>query len=200
MEVLNAYVGWGEYIDQSMGFQENAKELTTFAATKLGMRDEVISTKTFAGKVDKCLAHVLDQQSEGGKHFVDSREIKLGCCRDRSVATAVARPMEPLSMERETRHVPFVGPPTSSHNGYYLICTLLFLPGITRYTAVDERTIEIITCFCPQIWPSCFELWTTNDGITYKTTNTICCTRGEIKDITKSHVPEEDPTCMCKVC
>ena len=43
-------------------------------------------------------------------HSIDSEEVRLSLCRDRSVATAVAVAIQPLSMQREVTPMPFCGP------------------------------------------------------------------------------------------
>jgi hypothetical protein len=79
-------------------------------------------------------------------HSIDSEEVRLSLCRDRSVATAVAVPIQPLSMQREVKPMPFVGPPTSSHNGIYITGPGILGCALSEITAVDDRTLEWRGC------------------------------------------------------
>ena len=81
-------------------------------------------------------------------HSIDSDEVRLSLCRDRSVATAVAVPIQPLLMQREVKPMPFVGPPTSSHNGIYISGPGLCGCALSLITAVDDRTLELQGCAC----------------------------------------------------
>ena len=105
-------------------------------------------------------------------HSIGSEEVQLSLCRDRSVATAVAVPIQPLSMQREVETA-FVGPPTSSHNGIYISGPGIFCFALSCFTAVDDRTLEWRGC-CP--CGPMHEIYTTNDGIRYSTDRDSCGT------------------------
>ena len=109
-------------------------------------------------------------------HSIDSEEVRLSLCRDRSVATAVAVPIQPLSMQREVKPMPFVGPPTSSHNGIYITGPVYVIFGcaLSLITAVDDRTLEWRGC-APCLCFPWHEFWTTHDGIRYSTSRNGCC-------------------------
>lgn len=210
IEILNAYFGrdpWDVLSDGTLGtynrsedFQRAARSVTEHAASALSIEDQIEDIENLGEKVDKCLAHLLDQQSEGKKHFVDAQEAQLAMCRDRSVSTAVATPLEPLGvkMERNIRSVPFVGPPTSFHNGIYITGGILGL-GIDWYNAVDGRTLESLGCCCFLPLIPTYQVWTTNDGIKYTSEENICKSmEDEIKNMGKCFCRGE--AYSCKVC
>ena len=106
-------------------------------------------------------------------HSIDSEEVRLSLCRDESVATAVAVPIQPLLMQREVKPMPFVGPPTSSHNGIYISGPGVCGCTLSRITVVDDRTLEWHGC-APCLCFPWHEIWTTNDGIRYSTDRDTC--------------------------
>ena len=112
-------------------------------------------------------------RSDEEVHFVDTHVVQLHLNRDRSVATGVAKPMQPppRSMRREIQE-PFEGLPTPVLNGIWL--SLQFgCPLILCLNAVDDRTIEMVVCSCVYPEVPCYELYNTNDGMVSSTELTI---------------------------
>ena len=185
IEILNAYFGRN---DEGKDYEQAARSVIAHTAQVLGIEDRIKAPifgrePKLADKVDRCLEYILlDQRkqhescavpSEERLHPIDSEKVKLSLCRDRSVDTAVARAIQPLSMQREVEPTPFVGPPTSHHNGIYISGPGYCGFALSCFTAVDDRTLEWRGC-APCLCFPWHEIWTTNDGIRYSTDRDTC--------------------------
>lgn len=190
--ILNAYFGRDDepYPPKSGGpgqlagaYMKIASSVIDHATSELGIEAKLNvkhkdgRDRNLADKVDICLEHILETGQMLPNPELQSiacEEVQLSLCRNRSVATAVAVPIQPPSMRRRVEAVSFVGPPTSSHNGIYLSGPGLCGFVIHFITAVDDRTLELSGCG-PCIF--CFPfhvIYTTYDGIRYSTSRDGC--------------------------
>ena len=161
--ILNAYFGRDDEPYPKSGgpgalgraYMKIASSVIDHAASELGIKAKLDvkhnngRARNLADKVDMCLEHILETGQMLPNPELQSiacEEVQLSMCRNRSVATAVAVPIQPPSMQRRVEAVPFVGPPTSSHNGIYLSGPGLCGFVISSITAVDDRTLEWYAC------------------------------------------------------
>ena len=203
IEVLNAYFG-RDQCEESRDCHV-IDPLLEHAASELGIKDQINDIEANAQKLDKCLKTLLDQQSEREVDFVDTHDVTLGLCRDGSVATGAAYPMQPrwLPTSRNMQ-LPLKDRPTSKMAsdvfGTYLSC-FIFGPNLISMTAVDDRTLETIEWCCLGSWIifPCASYYSTVDGITYKTNDSVCGTPHEYVVENNRLVDHEASCCMCKI-
>ena len=208
IEVLNAYFGRDQCEDSRDCHVIDP--LLEHAASELGIKRQINDIEENSKKLDKCLKTLLDQQSEREVDFVDTHDVKLGLCRDRSVATGAAYPMQPRRRPTSRNmQLPLKDRPTSNMAsdvfGTYLSC-FIFGPSLISMTAVDDRTLETNEWWClpfiiiPTPCP-CAAYYSTLDGITYKTNDDICSTEHEYVVENNRFVDKEGDSsfCMCKI-
>ena len=195
IEILNAYFGLDPI--ESCKDCHSIDPLLEHAASELDIKSQMNYIEANSENLDKCLRTLLYQQSSGDVDFVEAHEVQLSPCRDSTVATGVANPMQPRwgSMSRKVQ-VPLRGWQTSHLNGIYLLCTLLG-PLLTLRTAVDNRTLETFDCLF--IFPCvCSSYYSTLDGITYRTNDDLCGSPHEMV-VTRNGITDDDVCCYCKI-